>query len=411
VSARPLAIGVALVAVLSVAAISSAQLQMPDPKQMSGIPRPVDDLPAGSISVRLIRGSLSNNITGHAVDLIVGGKKQTVKTDESGRAQFDKVPAGATVRASADVDGEHLESQEFQATAQGGIRLMLVATDKNAGPATSPDAPAVSGEVVLTNQSRIVMEPGDEAVNVFYLLDIENTARVPVNPPRLFAFDLPADAVGSGVMQGSSPSASLSGRRVLVKSPFAPGHTFVQIGMAIPTTSGSIEVNQAFPAALTSLAVVAQKVGDARLTSPQIRDQREMPADGQTFIAATGGAVSAGQTIALTLDGLPHHSSAPRMLTLSLAVLIIGVGIVFAGKPKEPAGGEAGERRKLVARRERLLNDLARLEQDHGGGRGVYADAARYAARREELMAALEAIYSALDEDGPEPADRAGVAA
>jgi hypothetical protein len=411
VTIRPAVIGTALIGAVLIASISSAQFQMPDPKQMSGIPRPVDDLPAGSISVRLIRGSLSNNITGHPVDLTVGGKKQTVKTDESGRAQFDKVPAGATVRASADVDGEHLESQEFPAPAQGGIRLMLVATDKNATAATNPEAPAVSGEVVLTNQSRIVMEPGDEAVNVFYLLDIENTARVPVNPPRLFAFDLPADAVGSGIMQGSSPNASLTGRRVLVKAPFPPGHTFVQVGMAIPTTSGSIEISQAFPAALTSLAVVAQKVGDARLASPQIQNQREMPADGQTFIAATGGAVSAGQTIALTFDGLPHHNSGPRILALSLAVLIVGAGIVFSGKPKEPAGGLAAERKKLLARRERLLNDLARLEQDHRSGRGAYADDSRYAARREELIAALETVYSALDEDGPEPADRAGVAA
>jgi hypothetical protein len=37
-----------------------------------------------------------------------------------------------------------------------------------------------------------------------------------------------------------------------------------------------------------------------------------MPADGQTFIAAMGGAVNAGQPIALTLTGLPHHSRAPR---------------------------------------------------------------------------------------------------
>ena len=47
---------------------------MPDPKQMSGIPRPVDDLPNGAISVRLIRGSLSNNLTGHPVDLHVGSQ-------------------------------------------------------------------------------------------------------------------------------------------------------------------------------------------------------------------------------------------------------------------------------------------------------------------------------------------------
>jgi hypothetical protein len=30
---------------------------MPDPKQMSGIPRPVGDLPDGSITVLVVRGS------------------------------------------------------------------------------------------------------------------------------------------------------------------------------------------------------------------------------------------------------------------------------------------------------------------------------------------------------------------
>src|SRR5215212_8935294 len=83
---------------------------MPDPKEMSGIPRPVADLPKGAISVRLIRGALSNNITGHPVTLTIAGKTTVVNTDESGRAQFNAVPPGTTVKASADVDGEHLES-------------------------------------------------------------------------------------------------------------------------------------------------------------------------------------------------------------------------------------------------------------------------------------------------------------
>src|ERR1043166_8497921 len=81
-------------------AVIRGQFQMPDPKQMSGIPRPVTDLPDGSISVRVIRGDLSNNIKNQTVELRVGGKVQTVKTDDNGRAQFDKVTPGATVKAS-----------------------------------------------------------------------------------------------------------------------------------------------------------------------------------------------------------------------------------------------------------------------------------------------------------------------
>src|SRR3954465_9522888 len=154
---------------------------MPDAKEMSGIPRPVEDLPNGAISVRLIRGSLSNNIVKHPVKLLAGGKELTVQTDDSGRAQFNEVPPGSTVKAVADVDGEHLESREFPAPTRGGIRLMLVATDKNKPAAPKPaDAPAVTGTLTIANQTRIVIQPNDEVVELFYLLDISNNNTNPV---------------------------------------------------------------------------------------------------------------------------------------------------------------------------------------------------------------------------------------
>src|SRR5256885_6134895 len=112
--------------VLCLARGASAQFQMPDAREMSGIPRPVDDLPNGAISVRLIRGALSNNLTGHPVDLHVGPKVITVKTDENGRAEFKDFitgTAGATVKATADVDGEHLESQEVPAPTRGRLQI------------------------------------------------------------------------------------------------------------------------------------------------------------------------------------------------------------------------------------------------------------------------------------------------
>src|ERR1700759_5240963 len=99
---RRLVFSRAVLCVLCVLCAESAQIQaqqaggfaMPDPKQMSGIPRPVDDLPNGAISVRLIRGSLSNNLTGYPVDLHVGAKTITVKTDENGRAEFKDFISG-----------------------------------------------------------------------------------------------------------------------------------------------------------------------------------------------------------------------------------------------------------------------------------------------------------------------------
>ena len=95
---------------------------------MAGIPRPVDDLPNGSVSVRVIRGALTNNIPNQPVQLHVGSDILTVNTDADGRAQFDNLTPGAALRAVAIVDGERLESEPFPAPAQGGIRLLLVAT-------------------------------------------------------------------------------------------------------------------------------------------------------------------------------------------------------------------------------------------------------------------------------------------
>src|SRR5437667_10438108 len=265
------------IAALMIAGAASplaAQSEMPDVKQMSGIPRPVTDLPDRAISVRLIRGDLSNNITGFPVDLRAGSTVRTVKTDDAGRAQFTDLPAGATVKAMAVVDGERLESQEFPVPERGGVRLLLVATDKTGNAAAS--AAPVAGQVAMSGQSRIIVEPGEEAVRLFYLLDIVNKARAPVNPAAPFVFDMPANAVGTSVLEGSSPRTSVSGARVTVEGPFAPGRTMVQVACEVPDGAGSLELTQKFPADLEQLAVVVKKVGDARLTSPQIPNQQDM---------------------------------------------------------------------------------------------------------------------------------------
>lgn len=369
---------------------------MPDAKEMSGIPRPVTDLPNGTVSVRLIRGDLSNNITNHPVELHVGSKVLTANTDDAGRAQFANLDARAPVKAIAVVDGERLESQEFPAPSQGGVRLMLVATDKNKAPATTPNAPPISGQVVIGNQSRIVVEPRDEMVDVFYLLDIENTARAPVNPTTPFAFEMPKGARGTVIMEGSSPQASVDGPRVTVQSPFPPGHTFVQVAAAFDGASGSVDITQRFPANIEQLAIVVKKVGATTLSSAQVANQREMPAEGETFIAATGGTIAAGQPIALSIAGFPHHSAAPRMITLLLAGAIVAIGVWAGGRPNENEASRSAERKRLIARREKLFAELVRLEHDRRNGR---VDERRYASRREELVVALENVYSALDDE------------
>ena len=407
--------------VLGAAVIGSAQIAMPDPKEMSGIPRPDPAVPSNSVTVRVIRGALSNNIVNQIVELQVGDKVQSARTDEQGRAQFDKLPPGATLKATTIVDGERIESQVFAAPSTGGIRLMLVATDKEkeAKAAAAAKAPAVPGQVVLgmreatasraAAQSRIVIEPGDEVVDVFYFLDIVNDANTPVQPPSLFTFEMPTGATGVTLFQESQKVAAVTGTHVRVPGPFPPGVTSVQVVCQLPVTTGTLDIEQTFPAAWEQVLVLVKKFGDTKLTSPQIFRQQDFPT-GDAFMAG-GSALPAGQPILLTLTNLPHHSQTPRWIAVTVAGLIVVAGVWLAWKRPEPTLAR-DERKRLIARREKLLQELVRLENDQRLGRG---DRSRYAVRREELLSALERIYGALDTDdsgpGPAPADRAGLAA
>src|SRR6185295_3602589 len=135
---------------------------------------------------------------------------------------------------------------------------------------------------------------------------------------------------------------------------------------------------------------------------PQLRDQREVPAENDVFIAANGGEVPAGQPIELTLSGYPHHSTIPRRLALLLAGTIAMIGVWAGTRPTGDAEARTAERRQLIGRRDKLFNELVRLENERRRGK---VDERRYASRREELVAALEQLYGALDSQdaGPEP--------
>jgi hypothetical protein len=371
--------------------------QMPDPKQMSGVPLPTSDIPAGTVTVRVVRGTLSNLVVGQPVEL-TGDVSASAKTNDAGRAEFAGLAPGARLKAVAVVDGERLESQEFTVPGQAGVRMMLVATDPGAARRAEEDrklaeGPARTGVVVLGEQSRYVIEVGDDGLTVFNLYQIVNTARVPVQPAVPIVFDAPQNARGTALLEGSSPLAAVAGGRVTVQGPFPPGMTLVQFAFTLPYSGGAETISQRIPAALAQLAVVLQKVGDMRLSSPQVAQQRETTAEGQTYIVGQGPPLAAGSVISLEIAGLPHAPTWPRNVALALAGVILALGAWGAagGRSTREAGAE---RQRLEAERERLFADLAAIEESHLAG-GL--DPREYAIRRRELVTALERVYAALD--------------
>jgi hypothetical protein len=161
---------------------------------------------------------------------------------------------------------------------------------------------------------------------------------------------------------------------------------------------------------MDQVIVIAKKAGDMKLASAQFTRNEETVIEGTPVVLGIGGALPAGQPMALTITGLPHHTGAPRIVTLTLAGLIVLAGVWALMRKPGDAADRAAERKRLIARREKLFQDLVRMEHDRRRGR---LDAARYASRREDLLQSLEHVYGALDDDdtGPEPAKRPGVAA
>lgn len=405
---------VTLVALVVALAAPAAFAQMPDLRQMSGQPLPSGDLPAGSVSVRLVRGGISNNLPDVEVTLEGGGPAKTLKTDASGRAIFSGLPPGSIWRAIATVDGERLESQAITVPSAGGTRVLLVAglqqgaagaspaPATRAGTPTAPASPApggappsaanaVPGTVTFGLQSRLVIELAEGSVEVYGLFDIVNLSSTPVMPATPVVFDAPESASTVSVLEGSSPQAKATGHRVTVNGPFAPGNTQVQIAYRQPYDGGTLHLSQAVPLALPQTTVIVRKFGDMRATLTGVTGQREVPLESRLYLVLNGRGLNPGERVDLTLEGLPHASLWPRYTTLGLAALLVIGGVLLAMRApdSDQTSAELRALRTLRAEKfEKLVSAERRLRQS--------PDDAALRERRAALIVEIEELDDAL---------------
>lgn len=408
VTTRSLARGLVAAVLVGLAAQASAQ---PNPLQMSGIPRPDPNLPDEAITVRVIRGSFANNVTGHTVELLAGDEVFTTETDAEGRATFTSPSPRTAVSVATTLDGARLVSESFAAPGQGGVAVLLVGAtgDAAAAPAAPPLPPGKPGQVTFAEDSRILIELGEESIEVYYWLDVLNVEDSAVEPETPFEFFLPAGAQGATILQGSSPRTLIDGPRVWVSGSFAPGVTPVLVAYILPYSGASLSFSQSFPATFAQLLVFTQKWGAIDVASTLIERRGEMGAaetGGAPMLWGAGGAVPAGRVVALEVSGLPHHSGWPRIVALSLAGLIVGVSIwASAGSGSPGSGGPLDSRvDTLHGRREQLFAELVRIERHQRLGR---IGATRYGTRRAELVDQLQRVLRDLDE-GVSPATPVG---
>jgi hypothetical protein len=318
-----------LAGILLVPAVAAAQIDMPDPSSISGVPLPSEDVAADSISVRVIRGDF-NNLPGEQVEFTIGSRTETMTTDAEGRVLLSGLETGDNVRIVAVVDGERLESQPIT-VGSSGVRVVLVATDPDLVARADEDrrlaaGPAIEGFVVLGPQSRIVAQMQDDTLTIWYVLQILNSARSPVDIGGPLVFDLPRSARGTSVVEGP-PNATANGPRVIITGPFAPGETMVQAAFELPTSGSTARLEQQWPTTLQQVTVLLEQPGGLDLSSPQIASKETTFDQGQALLIGRGPTLAQGQTLELEFSGLPYHPRWPRWVALTLAGVIVTMGV------------------------------------------------------------------------------------
>lgn len=388
------------------AAPAFAQVAMPDPSAMAGTPLPAPELPDATISVRVVRERMGNNVAGQPVALRVGAADRSVTTDDQGRAQFDGLPAGTLVQATTTVDGEVLTSQEFTVPARGGVRVALIAGIQQAAAAEKAAAeagarePARPGVVEFGAESRIIVEFQNDTLTLFYLLDVVNNARTPIDIGGPLIVELPTGASGAAMLEGSSPQASVLGDRLTITGPFPPGTLSAQVAFALPNAGASLALTQKWPAAVAQMFVAVEKIGSMQMSSAQFTDISERQAEGGVFLMGTGGRLNAGDTLTVNLSGMPAASHTARDAGLAIVLLMLGTGAWLA---MTPGASRNAHSVTLIARRERLITDLVAIERK----RRQKGLSAPEEARLERLTRALEGVLASLDQGAAATGDEA----
>jgi len=130
------------------------------PAAALGKPLPSQDLPTGTVSVRIVAGSTAAPVVGTDVTLVVNNTPRVARTDAEGRATFAGLPVGATVMAKVSGGDKTIEggkdehtSEEFAIPDAGGIKVMITTKPWQAGAAGG--APFAGGAGGMPNPRQL----------------------------------------------------------------------------------------------------------------------------------------------------------------------------------------------------------------------------------------------------------------
>ncbi len=155
-------LGAALLATTSIVTVQPAFAQMAG---ALGKPLPASDLPAGTVSVRVVAGASLKSVIGSEVTLLVDGTPRVARTGDDGRAVFKDIGSSTIQAVVRDADGKEIKSDAFPMPGSG-VKVLL-STVPFAPGASSPgpagaSLPTGAGAAAMPNPRQMSGEPRPE---------------------------------------------------------------------------------------------------------------------------------------------------------------------------------------------------------------------------------------------------------
>jgi hypothetical protein len=325
-----------------------------DHKGAMSAPLFVEDLPVGSVSVRIARPSMTEPIVGADV---VGswttkdGKANsvTVKTGADGRAIFAGVPISSTFGAKATIEGNALTTAQFTVPAQGGTRLLMIigapAALSEMAKGVHPDALDKTSDLSvlrISSGSRMMVELREDAIGVMQNLLVENTSDKVFDPgQRGLLIPLPDGFAGAEKLPGGAELEIKEGAGVFLHTLIPPTQApaaavQVRVGYVLAThETPEFDIVQPMPLGLQGGLILVPDQIPITLSAPGMRTLA--PAhddDGNVMRMYDLEAVAPGQALRMTVRGLPTRNQVGKWIAAGLVGLLIIAGIVAMRRPR-----------------------------------------------------------------------------
>lgn len=353
---------------------------MPDPRQMSGVPRPQPGDPAGTLTIRVVQGEMARNVADHPVHLVAYGADGstnviTQRTDVGGRAVFEGlVPDRVAYYATTVLPRENQGQTVFDRVRSGvvmmppevGMRLLLAGEKPGSGMPPVDDMDRVEQQSPSAAADEVIVRLYGQTAGLgevdLMRLSAPGAEPVPVTSVSAGA-SAPFDVIGTVDDAVQMPTLADGSLAVAVLRSTGSG--------AQPVAGARVEV-EPVPAADDPAGTAAPVDPVDNVPAPQVTGPEGMtqviglvPGRQYRLVATVHGArvqgapfsvpLSGGlrQTVAVTWRELSTAEARFRGLSLEpegvyMARVSAGDGKSFVSAPFQPAPGRSATVRMVV---------------------------------------------------------------